>query len=174
VSEGWLEQRIHWRRSGDVYAPWTATYGDHELKLWLGDFPAEHFYILLVDGIEVLDLDSKWPKDWRRTVAVREVHDPPDHRVLWAYMEHNGDLALDAQDLGPSVEQVFGAGIREYEWKRTVAAAHIPQLITALGGTEDDVLDALEAWLPTHQPEDLEKLIEERGIPSTFWSRAGD
>ena len=28
----------------------------------------------------------------------------------------SGDVVLDAQDLGPLVESVFGEGNREYEW----------------------------------------------------------
>jgi hypothetical protein len=175
TEESWLDRAIHWRRSGDVDAPWTAAYDGHALKLRPGDFPAEPLYTLLVDGAEVLSLDSVWPDGWKRTVVLRDEHHVADHRSLWAYVEHDGDFALDGQDLGPSVEGVFGAGIREYEWKRTVSAAEVPALLDALGGAEgSDVLDALEAWLSTHEPVELETLIQERNIPSTFWSRAGD
>jgi hypothetical protein len=172
---GWLDRSIYWRRSGDVDAPWAASYGAHALRLRLGDFPAEPLYTLLVDGAEVLSLDSIWPDTWKRTVVLRAQADGQDRRSLDAYLEHTGDLALDGQDLGPSVERVFGEGIREYEWKRTVPAADIPRLLAALGASPgSDVLDALEAWLASHLPEQLERLILERGISSQFWSRAGD
>lgn len=108
----WLARRIHWRRSGNVSAPWKACYDGHALKLRLGDFPAEPLYTLLVDEIEAFSLDSPWPAEWLRTVELREEEYGQDHRSLWAYVESNGNLAIDGQDLGPSVEQVWGRGVR--------------------------------------------------------------
>jgi hypothetical protein len=171
----WLERSIHWRRSGDVYAPWAASDGGHALELRLGDFPAEPLYTLLVDGVGVLNLDSLWPDAWQRIVVLRAEADGQDRRSLDAYVEHGGDFVLDGQDLGPSVERVFGEGLREYEWKRTVPAAEVPRLLEALGGSPGgDILDALEAWLVTHPPAQLEQLIAECAITSQFWSRIGD
>jgi hypothetical protein len=171
---GWLDRSISWHRSGDVDAPWAARYGDHVLRLSLGDFPAEPLYTLLVDGVEVLSLDSTWPDGWQRTVVLRDETDGQDRRSLDAYLATNGDFVLDGQDLGPSVEWVFGEGIREYEWTRTVPAAEVPRLLVALGATGADVLDALEAWLATHTPGQLDTLIQACGISSEFWSRMGD
>lgn len=178
-----LDRQIHWRRSRDVDAPWEATYGGRLLRLRLGDFPAEMLYALVVDDIEVLCLNSPWPDGWYETAVLREEHHDRDHYSLRAYVEKNGDFVLDGQDLGPSVERVFGAGIREYEWKRTVAAAEVPRLMELLGASEGtyakrprglEILDVLQTWLGTHEAGQLERLIEERGFTKIFWSRTGD
>lgn len=171
---GWLDRAIYWHRSGDVDAPWAASYDGHALNLRLGDSPAEPLYTLLVDGLEVLELESTWPDGWKRTVVLRHEADGPDRRALDAYLEPNGDFILDGQDLGPSVERLFGAGIREYEWKRTIPAAEVPKLLAALrAGPDGDVLNALERWLVTHPSQQLEQLIVKHAISSHFWSRMG-
>lgn len=182
TDESWLDWQIHWRRSGDVDAPWEARYDDHVLRLRLGDFPAEMLYILVVDDVEVLCMDSPWPDGWFQTVVLRDKHYGKDHYSLLAYVR-NGDFVIDGQDLGPSVEQIFGEGIREYEWKRTVQAQEVPRLTRLLRAREGDytrrpggleVLDVLQTWLLTHDAGQLEPLIEEQGFTRIFWSRAGD
>jgi hypothetical protein len=183
TDESWLDRQIYWRRSADVYAPWQAAYGDQVLRLRLGDFPGEMLYTLVVDELDVLSMDGPWPDGWYETVVLREEDHGQDHRSLLAYVERNGDFVIDGQDLGPSVERMFGEGIREYEWKRTVAADEVPRLLEVLGagrGTsrrghrELEVLDALRDWLATHKADRLERLIEDQGFRRTFWSRAGD
>jgi hypothetical protein len=112
---------------------------------------------------------------WRLTVVLRDEADGEDRRSLWAFVDKNGDFVIDGQDLGPSVERVFGEGIREYEWIRTIPSAEVPKLVNILGGSADTgVLEALETWLFRHQPTDLEKLIQEHDLSATFWSRLGD
>jgi hypothetical protein len=183
TEDSWLDRQIHWRRSGDVYAPWQATSGDHVLRLRLGDFPAEMLYTLVVDELEVLCLDSPWPDGWYETVVLREEDHGEDHYSLLAYVQTNGDLVIAGQDEGPSVERVPGSGIRAYEWRRTVAAGDIPRLIEILGGGSvapagrpggKEILDVLVTWLGTHDAGLLEPLLEDQGFTSTFWSRAGD
>jgi hypothetical protein len=175
AERSWLERTIHWHRSANVYAPWAARYGHQLLSLRLGDFPAEPLYTLVVDGVDVLSLDSPWPDSWRRIVVLRDETYGQDRRSLEAYVQPNGDFVIDGQDLGSLVEQVFGEGIREYEWIRTVPAAEVPRLCELLGApAHGNVLDALEAWLTRHEPRQLEQLIQEQGISNTFWTRMGD
>jgi hypothetical protein len=171
----WLDRSIRWHRTRDVYMPFAASYDGRSLDLRLGDFPAEPLYTLLVDGVEMLSLDSPWPAGWRLTVVLRDEADGRDRRSLVAYLEPNGDFVLDGQDLGPAVESVFGAGIREYEWLRTIPSAEVPRLVNVLGGgAGEDVLEVLERWLATHQAVDLEQLLQENDLSGTFWSRLGD
>jgi hypothetical protein len=170
----WLDRSIDWRKTRDPEIPWAAVYDDRELALHLGDFPAEPIYTLFVDGIAELDIET-WPAAWTRMVVLRDERDGSDRRSLLAYTAPNGDFVLDAQDLGPGVEGVFGEGIREYEWTRRIAAADVPRLVELLESSPGtDVQLALEAWLSSHPPGDLEKLIEAGGLKSTFWSRVGD
>jgi hypothetical protein len=176
----WLDRTIHWHKSGDVYAPWAATYDDHALKLWLGDFPDEPLYTLLVDDVEVLTLDD-WPDGWIRTVILRDERDGDDLRSVVAYVQKNGDFVIDGQDLGPTVERILGEGVREYEWTRVVEAAEIPKLLRLLGAEGTHVLTALETWMTSHEPgelgslvSELETLIDEQRFRRIFWSRMGD
>jgi hypothetical protein len=68
----WLNRAIHWNKTGNVYTPYAATVDDHDLELRLGDFPAEPLYTLMVDGVEVVSLESDWPPGWRRPTAQDE------------------------------------------------------------------------------------------------------
>jgi len=173
-AEGWLESEIWWYHSGDAFAPWAARYGGQTLALRLGDFPAEPLYTLVVDGIDALSVDD-WPAGWTRVVVLRDERDGQERRSLVAYVNPDNGLTIDGQDLGPSVEQWFGEGIREYEWMRTVDADEVPRLVELLGGPPGaNVLDALEAWLPSHAATDLEKLIDEHELRGTVWRRTGD
>ena len=61
------EQLVHWRGTGNACAPYTATHGGHALALRIGDFPAEHLYMLIVDGVEVASF-SDWPGGWERPI----------------------------------------------------------------------------------------------------------
>jgi hypothetical protein len=170
----WLDGAIHWRKSRNAAVPWVASYKGRTLELRLGDFPAEPLYTLVADGVDVVTLGS-WPDDWIRTLVVRDERHGRDVRSLWAYVAPGGSFVIDGQDLGPGVERVFGEGIREYEWKRSIPAAEIPRVVEALEASPGtDVLVALETWLASHDASELESLIEERNVMNEFWSRAGD
>ena len=170
----WLDRSVDWRKTRDPEIPWVAGYDGRELALHLGDFPAEPLYTLVVDGVEELAVEG-WPASWTRMLVLRDERDGPDRRSLLAYTAPNGDFVLDAQDLGPTIERLFGEGIREYEWTRTILAGDVPTLVELLGANPGtDVQLAMEAWLSTHAAADLEKLIEAGGLDSTFWSRLGD
>lgn len=114
-------------------------------------------------------------------VVLRNFQDAHGSRFLEATLEPDGSLLIEGQDLGEGVEAIFGAGLREYEWRWRVAPEHVPTLA-------DRVAAALEA------PPDLGilallfLLYEEGGglgverfigpgedrIAADFWSRVGD
>jgi hypothetical protein len=174
IHMSWLDRLIDWHKTRDPEIPWVAVYDGQELALHLGDFPAEPLYTLVVDGTAELAVED-WPVTWTRMLVLRDERDGPDRRSLLAYTAPNGDFVLDGQDLGPTVEHLFGEGIREYEWTRTIEASDVPSLVELLQSSPGtDVQLALEAWLTSHAAADLEKLIEAGGLASTFWSRVGD
>ena len=105
----WLERSIDWHKTRDPEIPWVAVYDGRELALHLGDFPAEPLYTLVVDGTAELEVDD-WPATWRRMLVLRDETDGRDRRSLLAYTAPNGDFVLDAQDLGPTVEQLVWRG----------------------------------------------------------------
>lgn len=53
------------------------------------------------------------------------------------HLNENGDLVWTGHDLGPGVG-VLQAGATEYEFWRTVPAAHVPALLAALGDQPGD------------------------------------
>lgn len=100
----------------------------------------------------------------RRTVHLRAEMNPPDYRYLWAYVDDDGALHIDGQDLGPGTAMVSSDG--EYEWFETIRAAHIGQLITLLGGEPgSDILDLLERRYTDRGSYDLEAILRGSDIP---------
>ena len=109
------------------------------------------------------------------TITLREQCSGKDSRHLWARITEDGDLIIEGQDFGPSVEEFWGAGLSEYEWDITVRAPHIPKLITALGGKDgDNVLSLLAARCSENDKYASKSFLEEHGVPVEFWSRVGD
>jgi hypothetical protein len=110
-----------------------------------------------------------------RTVVLREERSPKGSRSLLARIGKSGDLRIEGQDLGSSVEEFWGVGLREYEWTITVRAAQLQQLIAALGGIDgDDVLSLLAARCSENERYASKDFLEERGVPVEFWSRVGE
>jgi hypothetical protein len=84
-------------------------------------------------------------------------------------------LIIEGQDLGPGVEQAFGAGLTEYEWVWEIAPQDVPAAVEALGGHEaDDPLALLRAWYADHGGEDPGSYLKDAGVPIGFWNRIGD
>lgn len=109
------------------------------------------------------------------TIVIREEHSGKGSRYLSARITENGDLSIEGQDLGPGVEEFWGAGFREYEWIITVRAAHFPQLIAALGGMDgDNPLSLLAARCSEDERYASKSFLEDRGVPIEFWSRVGE
>ena len=94
---------------------------------------------------------------------LREERSGNDSRHLWAYLDADGSLHVDGQDLGPATAMVSDDG--EYEWFQTIAAADLPRLLELLGGEPgDDVLDTLALYAGQKSYE-FERLLRASDIP---------
>ena len=107
-----------------------------------------------------------------RRVVLRDEQTSRDRRVLTAYLDVDGSLILEGQDLGPGTSLVSSDG--EYEWWRTIRAEHLDRLVALLGGETGDIdlLDLLETRWSGVASYELESLIAESGIPNKLdvWS----
>lgn len=102
-----------------------------------------------------------------RKVELRAERYGLDKRNLWAWIDGNGGLHVDGQDLGPGTAPVSDDG--EYEWTWTTEAADLPQLIELLGGDPDvDVLDLLGQRYTGEGSYELEKILGDSATPSRF------
>ena len=59
-----LMKKIAWRKSDEVFFPFSAKVDGRKLLLRLNDFPDEHLYTLIVDGRPLFDIDD-WPDSWQ-------------------------------------------------------------------------------------------------------------
>lgn len=97
-----------------------------------------------------------------RKVMLRNERKGRDRRYLWAYVDDDGRLHIDGQDLGPGTAMVSDDG--EYEWFRTYGAKDVPRIVALLDGQPgEDVLDVLKRWVGRSY--DLEERLKESGIP---------
>jgi len=79
-----------------------------------------------------------------------------DHQVLTARITDAGDLILEGQDLGPIAKEFWGDD--EYEYSRTVTAAHVPAVLLHLISERFQSDTDFKAWL------------DAKGIASTFFN----
>ena len=115
------------------------------------------------------------PASADRKVVLRQERGSGGSRYLVARLEPNGDLVVDGQDLGDGVEEIFGNGLREYEWEYRVLAGDVDRAKEALGAKEgEDVLALLERLGPDEVERRLRAELEAAGIQVAFWSRIGD
>lgn len=99
----------------------------------------------------------------RKVVLRAERHDA-DSRYLWAWVDTDGRLIIEGQDLGPGTALASSDG--EYEWVQKIAAADVPRLVELLGGAPGtDVLDLLEDRYTGRGSYELERLLREGDIP---------
>ena len=99
----------------------------------------------------------------RRTVTLRDERYGRDMRALWAYLDDDGHLHIDGQDLGPATAPVSGDG--EYEWFQTIDRSDIARLVVVLGGRDgDDVLDLLADIYTGARSYEFERLLRESDI----------
>ena len=103
---------------------------------------------------------------------LREERLGEDYRYLRARLTEAGALVIEGQDLGPGVEQHFGAGLFEYEWSWTIEGDALGRLRTALG--TDDVLAGLGARFSGAAASRLSAFLTEQELGAQFWSRVGD
>jgi hypothetical protein len=100
--------------------------------------------------------DERWCRDWWN---------------LWAYLDQEGNLHIDEQDLGPGTAPVGTDG--EYVWFQEIALASLPRPIALLSGEpREDVLDLLERDWTGARSYELERRLRESGIPRErhIWS----
>jgi len=105
-------------------------------------------------------------------VVLREERSGDDYRYLGARLTEAGALVIEGQDLGPGVEEHFGAGLFEYQWSWTIEGDALVQLRTALG--TEDVLAGLGLRFSGVAASGLSAFFTEQGIDAQFWSRVGD
>lgn len=108
----------------------------------------------------------------RRKVSLRNERDGPDSRFLDAWLDDEGNLRLDGQDLGPATAMVSSDG--EYEYFKTIAAADLPALLATLGAEPGaDVLEELEAHWTGPGSYEFERLLRDSGIPVQLFTWGG-
>jgi hypothetical protein len=99
-----------------------------------------------------------------RKVTLRDERDGGDSRHLWAYLDDNGNLHIDGQDLGPGTAIVSTDG--EYEWFQTIRATDVPRVRALLGEPAGvNILDALEKRWSGRKSGDLERRLRESDLP---------
>jgi len=106
-----------------------------------------------------------------RKVTLRAERRGDDQRFLWAYVDEEGGLHIDGQDLGPGTGPVSSDG--EYEWFQTIAASDVSRVVDLLDGKPgDEVLDLFERQWTGQRAAELEKRLRESEIPiqRSSWS----
>jgi hypothetical protein len=98
-----------------------------------------------------------------RKVILREERVGPDSRHLWAYLDGEGNLHIDGQDLGPGTYPFSVDG--EYEWFQTIEAVDVPRVVELLGGAPGaEVLDLLQEGWSGERSYELERALRESAI----------
>jgi hypothetical protein len=107
-----------------------------------------------------------------RKVRLRAEHKDVGSSYLDAYVDKDGALHLDGQDIGPSTASVSSDG--EYEYFKKIAAADIPALLELLKAPPGaQVLDVLEVNWAGEASYELERLVRESTIPVGLSSWSG-
>jgi len=102
-------------------------------------------------------------EDPQRRVVLRDEKEGRDRRYLEAYLDAEGALHIDGQDLGPATAIVSDGG--EYEWFQRIAPGDVSRLVVMLGGRlGDDVLDVLEQHWTGDRAGELERLLRESNL----------
>tara|TARA_R110000787_G_scaffold47962_3_gene115922 strand:- start:422 stop:763 length:342 start_codon:yes stop_codon:yes gene_type:complete len=107
----------------------------------------------------------------KKKIILREQRHAGDYRYLGAEIKDNGDLVFEGQDLGTTVENVFGH--REYEWYWTIKASDIAKFQDAIG-SQDNILKLLQKHFTNDKAAGLSQFMQAHNIPFESWSRIGD
>jgi hypothetical protein len=105
-----------------------------------------------------------------REVVLLQERNGADTRTIWASLLPDDSLKIFGQDLGPTVEQFFGAD--EYEFAHTIPPEYVHPFLELLGATEvKDVLGALKHFGGPRYPEISAALEQAKAfMPIQFWS----
>jgi|SRR3954447_1343310 hypothetical protein len=107
-----------------------------------------------------------------RVVSLRAEDDGRDSRSLTARLDEGGALVIEGHDLGPGVAPVSSDG--EYEWRHTIHAEHVPELMTLLEAPADaDILDTLERRWSGRRSYELERRLRDASFPVETWTWSG-
>src|SRR4051812_29011502 len=86
----YLRNKITWREGTDPLYPYVANFGGEKYTVRLNDFPDEHLYTLIVNGVEIADF-SDCPGQWMRP------HEDP-HELEAAKSESADELLQSLDD----------------------------------------------------------------------------
>jgi len=115
--------------------------------------------VVFVKRPDLLELGARQS----RRVTLRKERSGADSRFLDAWLDEDGALRIDGQDLGPSTSPVSADG--EYEWFETIERADIPKLLRLLAAQPDaNILDVLERDWTGKKSYQLEELLRSSGI----------
>ena len=94
-----------------------------------------------------------------------------ESRHVTAKLTEEGNLVVSGQDIGPSVERIFGSD--EYEYAHTIPADHIATFFELLGASQvTDILGAIDHFGGRRYSEISDALEVAKAImPIGFWSR---
>ena len=106
-------------------------------------------------------------------VTLRDTRDEDGSRQLSASLKGDGALLIEGQDIGPGVERFFGPGLTEYEWAWIIQPPGVGMLKLALA-CGNDILAALKDRFSGDAAADLQRFLEDNGIPYEPWSRVGE
>ena len=94
-----------------------------------------------------------------------------ESRHVTAKLTDDGNLVISGQDIGPSVERIFGSD--EYEYSHTIPAPYIAEFFELLGARQvTDLLGAIDHFGRRRYSEIVSALEEAKKVmPIQFWSR---
>lgn len=99
----------------------------------------------------------------RDKIVLRDEHQGQDRRYLWAWLDEEGRLHIDGQDLGPGTTMASEDG--EYEWFQTIAAEDLLRLVELLGGhSGEPILELLARRYTGERSYELERRLREGDI----------
>ena len=103
-------------------------------------------------------------------VLLDEWIDGESRRVV-AKLTDNGSLMISGQDIGPTVERIFGSD--EYEYSHTIPTSFVMSFFELLGARQvTDILGAVDNFGRGRYSEIVNALEEAKKImPVEFWSR---
>lgn len=61
----YLAEQLVWRKTADPNYPYEADFDREKCVIRVNDFPDEHLYTLIVNGVEVANFDD-WSAQWKR------------------------------------------------------------------------------------------------------------
>jgi len=62
----YLAEKLAWQKTADPKHPYETNLDGERCVIRVNDFPDEHLYTLIVNGVEVADFDD-WSATWKRT-----------------------------------------------------------------------------------------------------------